>query len=148
MADLCKSFRESFCESLVVPAQLESLDQIAQYVRQVGKQANLDIKKINRLRLAVDEIVTNIILYGYSDANTEKVLELTSHSDPKGLALSIEDMGIPFDPTQHQIPDNLDQPLEEREIGGLGIYLARTNVDQMFYERLGDRNRNTFVMYY
>ena len=140
-------------DSLTVPATLDSLSVIANYIKQVGIWANLSPKKVAKLRLAVDEIATNIIDYGYSLSQNKNVIELYAKLEASQLILWIEDTGIAYDPYQKEIPQNLDQPLEEREIGGLGIYLARLNVDQLIYERIPvknclnlEKNRNTFIV--
>ncbi|MEB3282466.1 MAG: anti-sigma regulatory factor [Lyngbya sp.] len=132
-------------EPLVVPGTLEYLDKIAQYVLCASKRANLG-KKASKLRLAVDEIATNIILHGYQNGNQEGTIKIRANIDEHTLTIYLEDTGTPFDPTAHQHPENLDKPLEERALGGLGIYLARENVDEFLYQRIHHTNRNIFVM--
>ena len=58
----------------------------------------------------------------------------------------LEDSAEEYDPTTRDVPDSLDLPLEERPIGGLGIFLTIRNVDSFRYERCDNRNRYTFVM--
>ncbi|MEH2118420.1 ATP-binding protein [Nostoc sp.] len=135
--------------SLTVPATLDSLSAIAEYVITATAAAGLEKKAAYRCRLAVDEIATNIIIYGYPQAGYEGVLYLQADIDKQALTISIEDTGVAYNPTQIQLPeeDELKLPLEERAIGGLGIYLALHEVDKFFYERVGEKNRNIFVMY-
>ena len=135
--------------SLTVPATLDSLSAIAEYVITATAAAELDKKATYHCRLAVDEIATNIIMYGYPQAGYEGVLYLQADIDKQALTISIEDTGVAYNPTQTQLPeeDELKLPLEERAIGGLGIYLALYEVDKFFYERVGEKNRNIFVMY-
>ena len=135
--------------SLTVPATLDSLSAITEYVITATAAAGLDKKAAYRCRLAVDEIATNIIMYGYPQAGYEGVLYLQADIDKQALTISIEDTGIAYNPTQTQLSeeDELKLPLEERPIGGLGIYLALHEVDKFFYERIGEKNRNIFVMY-
>ncbi|MBN3944723.1 MAG: ATP-binding protein [Nostoc sp.] len=135
--------------SLTVPATLDSLSAITEYVITATTAAGLDKKAAYRCRLAVDEIATNIIMYGYPQAGYEGVLYLQADIDKQALTISIEDTGIAYNPTQTQLSeeDELKLPLEERPIGGLGIYLALHEVDKFFYERIGEKNRNIFVMY-
>ena len=141
-----------YYDSLTVPATLDSLSTIANYVKQVGIWANLSHKKVAKLRLAVDEIATNIIEYGYKNLS-DNVINFSAKLDKNQLILWIEDTGIPFNPNQQEIPEDLDKPLEEREIGGLGVYLAKINVDQLIYERINIKNsslpeinRNTLIV--
>jgi serine/threonine-protein kinase RsbW len=131
--------------SVTVPARLDSLGAIAEYVLAAAASAGLDRRASYRLRLAVDEIVTNIIVHGYGDAELSGMLELHADFDEKALTVSIEDAGVAYDPRQTPTPDT-SLPLEERPIGGLGVYLALKSVDEFFYERVGDRNRSTFKM--
>jgi anti-sigma regulatory factor (Ser/Thr protein kinase) len=131
---------------LTVPGTPDSLKSIAEYVMAASAAAGLDKKASYYLRLAVDEIATNIITHGYAEMDNKGVLDLQAEIDEKTATIIIEDTGIPYDPRQAPIPDSLNQPLEKRKIGGLGVYLALRNVDKFLYERVGNRNRNIFVM--
>ncbi len=133
-------------EPLTVPGNLDSLEAIAQYVMAAAAAAGLDKKASYKLRLAVDEIATNIIVYGYEEAGREGVVDLWADIGPQVLTISIEDTGISYDPTQKTAPEDLDKPLEERSIGGLGLYLAIKSVDKFCYERVGERNRNILTV--
>jgi anti-sigma regulatory factor (Ser/Thr protein kinase) len=93
----------------------------------------------------VDEIATNIINYGYKGA-PGSTLELRSEIDESTLTITIEDSAPAYDPQQRDTPETLDLPMEERPIGGLGVFLAITGVDQFRYERVGDKNRTIFIM--
>ncbi len=133
-------------KALTVPATLESLGTIAEYVMAAAASAGLDRRASYRLRLAVDEITTNIIVYGHANAGLQGVLELRADMDDKTLMISIEDSGVAYDPRQAPVPDT-DLPLEQRPIGGLGIYLAIRSVDEFLYEHVGDRNRTILKMH-
>jgi len=129
-----------------VPATLDSLGTIADYVMAAAASAGLDRRASYRLRLAVDEIATNIIVHGYANAGHQGVLELRADIDDRTLTIAIDDTGVTYDPRQAPIPD-INLPLDQRPIGGLGVYLAMRNVDEFVYEHLGDRNRTIFKMY-
>lgn len=135
-------------ESLKVSGKLESLSAIAQYVIAAAKKAELDKNASYKLRLAVDEIATNIITHGYEEAGREGYVEVAAKIDDRKLTICIEDTGIEYNPTQIEAVESemLNKPLEERPIGGLGVYLAIDGVDKFLYEREGDRNRNIFVV--
>jgi len=135
-------------KSLTVPGTLDSLEAIADYVMDNAVEAGLNKKASYKLRLAVDEIVTNIILYGYEEANLQGVLHLHATIDSQTLTILVEDTGQSFDPSE-KLPEELEkieQSIEKRPIGGLGIYLAFQGVDNFKYKRVGDRNRNIFVV--
>lgn len=134
-------------DPLSVPGTLESLAAIRKYVRAAAIAAGLDKKTAYRLGLAVDEVATNIITHGYAEAGLEGTLDLRAEIDETALTISIEDTGVSYDPQQSWVnPDELDLPLGQRTIGGLGVYLAMRNVDKFFYEPMGDKNRHTFVV--
>ena len=132
-------------ETLIVPATLDSLGSIGKYVVEAASVAGLEKKAAYHLRLAVDEIATNAIIHGHGAR--EGVLRVRADSNQKSLTVTLEDAGEPYDPRQAPPPDNLDASLEDREIGGLGLYLAMTGVDEFLYERVGDWNRNIFIMH-
>jgi serine/threonine-protein kinase RsbW len=131
---------------LTVAAALESLPAVSEFVRQAATEAGLDERAAYRLRLAVIELVTNTISYGNLDSHPDGVIELEAETGDRSLTLTIEDAGVPYDPSQSPAPADLDRPAEERQIGGLGIYLALLSVDEFRYERVGDRNRSVLVM--
>lgn len=135
-------------EDLTVAGTLDSLGAIAKYVMAAAAEAGLDKKASYNLRLAVDEIATNIILYGYQQAGKEGVILCHADIDKQSLTLYLEDTGSAFDPLQKlsEEEERVTQRLEDRPIGGLGVFLAIQGVDKFLYERLGDRNRNIFVV--
>jgi len=135
-------------ETLSVSGTLDSLKAIADYVVEAAKSAGLDKKSTYRLRLAVDEVATNIITHGYEEANLSGKLDLFANINDSALTLSVEDTGARYDPYKELTveEEDLHKPLEERSMGGLGVYLAIQGVDKYFYERVGERNRNIFVV--
>ena len=91
------------------------------------------------LRLSCEEIIVNIISYAYPvDTNGYIWLEVTANQDE--LCIEIHDGGVPFNPIEKQEPD-LTQELEEREIGGLGIYLVLRMMDKVEYKREKGENK-------
>jgi sigma-B regulation protein RsbU (phosphoserine phosphatase) len=133
-------------EPATFPATLDSLAAIRRWVGAAASEAGLDAGASHRLKLAVDEVATNVILHGYQEAGLEGDLDVSAKVEGDALEVRLEDAAIPFDPTTAAPPADLDLPAEERSIGGLGVYLARREVDRLEYERVGGRNRNTFVM--
>jgi anti-sigma regulatory factor (Ser/Thr protein kinase) len=91
--------------------------------------------------LAIEEIVTNCVKYGYTDSK-EHLIEVTLRFSAGALVITLIDDGQPFDPLAAPEPD-LDMAVEERPIGGLGIYLLRQMSDRMEYRRDADKNRLT-----
>jgi anti-sigma regulatory factor (Ser/Thr protein kinase) len=101
---------------------------------------------VYQLRLSVIELVTNTITHGYREANLSGTVELRAEMNDQFLTLTLEDSAIPYDPSQAPPPDDLSLPAEERQVGGLGVFLALRGLDAFRYERVGDRNRSVLVM--
>ena len=135
--------------NLTVPGTMDSLSTIAEYVKQVATIAELNRKATYKLRLAVDEIATNIITHGYAEAGLTGEIYLHTNIDNSRLTLAIEDTGVIYNPHEKAAlkQEYLSQTLETREVGGLGVHLVLESVDEFRYERSGDRNRNIFIMH-
>jgi serine/threonine-protein kinase RsbW len=133
-------------EHLTVDGTLDSLSDIAKYVMAAASAADLDKKTSYRLRLAVDEIATNIIVHGYEEAGRKGLVVCQATLTDDCLTITLEDTGEFYDPTKQAIPDDMDLPMEQRQIGGLGVYLTIQGVDKFTYERANNKNRNIFVV--
>jgi serine/threonine-protein kinase RsbW len=134
-------------KSLTVPGSLDSLDAVARYVDDIAKAAQLDRQAAYRLRLAVDELATNIIVHGYQQSHTTGDLDFAATLDHGRVVLTVEDRAPAFDPRGRPVPAGMDLPLAERPIGGLGLYLVEQSMDETQYERVDDVNRNTLVLH-
>jgi len=135
-------------ESKTFPATVESLTHIREYLTELSAAAGLDKKQIYNLCLAVDEVVTNIFLYGYGESGQKGVVDVYAEMDENQIKITVEDDAPPYDPTQQKLPDeeDLKKPLEDRPIGGLGLFLTISNVDEFKYEYVNRRNRNIFIV--
>ena len=133
-------------QPIELPGKLESLEPIRDYIKAAASEAGLDKKRTYRLILAVDEIATNSILHGYGEAEMDGDLDLWAEIIDSSLTVIIEDTAPPYEPPKKLDSEELDSPLEERQLGGLGVFLAIHNVDEFRYEHLEQRNRHTFIM--
>jgi anti-sigma regulatory factor (Ser/Thr protein kinase) len=130
------------------PGTVDSLDSLREYVGELAERAGLAKKQVYSLKLAIDEIATNIILYGYEAAGIKAAYSLTSEITEHELILTLEDEAAEFNPLNREMPteEDLLQELDGREIGGLGIFLTINGVDEFTHEYRDGRNRNRFVM--
>lgn len=134
-------------EILTVPAQLTSLELISQYVMTVSQMAGISRKRAYKLRLAVDELVTNIIIYGCANSSAEATVEISAKIEPEILKITVIDTGIPYDPRESVFDESiLTKPIEERPIGGLGIFLSLQNVDEFLYQVDERKNISSFIV--
>jgi serine/threonine-protein kinase RsbW len=132
-------------DKLTVTGTLDSLKSIRDFVVQAAEKAGLDPRATYRLNLAVDEIATNIVLHGYQEANLDGFVVVSAIEEKGRLSIRLEDTGQAYNPPGIINPDDLNQPLDQRAEGGLGVYLAEQNVDRFTYERIGERNIHTFT---
>lgn len=128
---------------ITLPARLEYLEEMLNFIRASAQECRFDEKKISEIHLAAEEALVNVINYAYPGSAGD--LQLTcSVRNGATLEIEIRDQGIAFDPLSLPTP-NIDAPLEERRIGGLGIYLIRKIMDEVRYAREGDSNILTMV---
>jgi anti-sigma regulatory factor (Ser/Thr protein kinase) len=133
-------------QPLRLAATLDALEPIRAFVEEAAALAGLDRKRSYRLMLAVDEIATNVITHGYQEAGLTGDVVIYRELDEAALTITLEDDAIPFDPYSLATPDDLDAPIEERGIGGLGVFLSLHGVDTFLYRRAAEKNHNVFVM--
>ncbi len=100
-------------------------------------------ESVCQCELALEEILVNIIHYAYPDGNPGD-LELRLGYKDNQLTFETRDSGVEFDSCKASTPDT-SIPVEERQIGGLGIHLVRNIVDNMSYRRENDRNILTMM---
>lgn len=119
-------------------SKLSELDTLCQQVERFGQSIGLSAKCIFEANLALDELFTNIISYGYAD-NKEHTIDISISLQNNTLVFNIEDDGMPFNPTQAESPD-LECTIEDCKIGGLGIHLAKNLMDEVCYQRCEEKN--------
>ena len=117
---------------------LAELSTLCEKLEGVGEALGLSRRSLFEVNLALDELFTNIISYGFAD-QSEHIIHVRISSDNHLLTVEIEDDGIAFNPVERQEP-NLPCELEECKVGGLGIHLVKNLVDEVAYRRWGDRN--------
>ncbi len=115
---------------LFVAAQVENLAEIRRFVREEAAALGAGEEALCDLELAVDEAACNVICHGYE--GREGMIQVRVERDGDRLAVRVRDEAPLFDPTCHPLP-NVALPLEERPLGGLGIFLIRQAVDELVY---------------
>ena len=124
--------------SAVFRNQRSEIRRLGELAEQFGAGERLSEEDVMTINLVLDEMVANIIENAYDD-DGEHEIHVSLARDGDTLTIRIEDDGRPFDPVQAPPPD-LDLPLEERPVGGLGIHIVRSVMDGVDYQRQHGRN--------
>ena len=123
---------------LVIHNKIDQIPKLAAFMDAIASEARLDRSLAMNLHLALEEVVSNVILYAYP-AGTDGVVDIEAYIEMDRLEFIVTDSGVPFDPTAVPAPD-LSGDLRKRSVGGLGIYLVRSIMDQVTYARKDGKN--------
>lgn len=128
--------------SITITNNLSEIKQVYTQFEKFGELYHLKPDIIFSVNLAFDELLTNIISYGYND-DKEHLIHIHISLKNDELSAIIEDDGKAFNPLESPEPDTTTS-LEERKIGGLGIHLTRHFIDELSYKRENDKNIVSF----
>ena len=129
--------------SLKIENSPSQLEQVSAAVEEIGQEESWPPDLTFRVNLALEEVGLNIINYAHDDGLHE--IEFTVTSEPDTVTIEVLDDGRPFDPLTDAPPPDLTTSLEDRRLGGLGLHLVRSMMDELRYERERGRNRLTLV---
>ena len=122
---------------------LSELKTLSKKLIAFGRNIGLPELSVSEINICLDELFTNIVLYGFNDDLEHKV-KFTMKVDDNILIATIEDDGVPFNPLKKKAVD-LPANVDSAEIGGLGIHITRELVDKISYERKRGINRLTIA---
>lgn len=125
-------------ESIVLRNDLGLVKELNGFVKSVTGRLGIGKDEAARIRLAVEEVVVNVIEYAYPEGHDGEV-QVDARPDGRSLVFTVTDSGRPFDPTKVPAPDT-GQPAELRTPGGLGIFIARELMDSIEYARRDGKN--------
>lgn len=128
--------------TLETPADTRHLQQIADFVESALNALGIRGKYRGHICVAVDEAVTNVILYAYPNAKGKLGLTIERRDDR--ILVEITDAGLAFNPLLIPAPD-ITAGIDERPIGGLGVHLVRKMMDETHYRRIGNHNHLVLV---
>ncbi len=128
--------------NLTIRSEIEDIEAALNWLRESAKPYRLTTLQLQNLELTIEEIVTNIIKYGYKEITSVFPIDLFFFVEDSKAVLRIEDSGDEFDPTTAPLPDPVDD-LDEAQIGGLGVFLIRKLLDGVEYKRIHGKNSLT-----
>ena len=119
-------------QKLTLHNDISEVPLLGEFVEQVAEQLGYNASDTMNLNLAIEEAVVNVMNYAYPEGTTGEILLEATTTDTQ-LVFTIKDSGTPFDPTKADDPDTT-LSVEERPIGGLGIFLVRQLMDSVSYQ--------------
>ena len=127
-----------------IPADDQALETARAFALQHAETIQLPPAAVFKLELALEEILVNVVHYAYPEG-TIGTVDIGCRADASGISICICDSGRAFNPLEKETPD-LNLGIEDRQIGGLGIFLTREMVDDIQYRRENDRNVISFFV--
>ena len=129
------------------PAILEDLDNMIGFIIDSSRDQGLDDSKLSKIKLASEEILVNIINYAYPDSKGDISINCEPlQGERKGISIEIRDSGVEFNILEKTDPDTT-LPMEDRPIGGLGVFLVKQAMDEVEYLREKSQNVVKMVKY-
>ena len=124
---------------ITVDAAVENIEEVTNFVDQELESLACPYSKQVQIDVAIDEIFSNIAQYAYGQEMGTVTVRLDAEVDPPAVTITFIDSGVPYNPLERADPDTT-LPLEEREVGGLGIFLVKKTMDEMHYEYRDGQN--------
>lgn len=131
-------------KKITVQATIDNLPKVQQFIEQELEEQECSMKSQMQITIAVEEIYVNIAHYAYTPDTGEVAISCDIQKTPPEVRISFEDTGIPFNPL---LVEEADTTLsaEERQVGGLGIFMVRKYMDEVLYEYKDGKNILTLV---
>ena len=126
-------------EQLKVPAHIDYLGDLRDFVIKIGRKNGFSDKDINAFKLSVDEASTNIIRHAYRETDDQGLITIRAVVKKNSLTLSLIDQGTYFDPKRVKNPD-LNRYVDIGKKGGLGIFIMRKLMDEIDYRKTEEGN--------
>ena len=128
---------------IVVDAVRENVLKVTSFVEGEAERLSCPFNCMAKINVAIDELFCNIASYAYPNSKGQASIQVES-DEPNSIRITFEDYGIPYDPLKKPDPD-VTLSAEERQIGGLGIYIVKKTMDSMNYEYKNGKNVLTIV---
>ena len=119
-------------KKLVLTAEVDRMDDVLDFINAELEEHDVPMKTIMQIDIAVEELFVNIAHYAYNPEVGEAVVTVEVEEDPPCAVIRFVDRGKPYDPLSREDPD-VTLGVEEREIGGLGIYMVKKSMDEVSY---------------
>ena len=130
---------------IVLQNNFQSLDALRLFLKkEIEGKHNMPKKVVADLDLALGELVTNIVQYGFSEQEEESLIQIDYKIENKKIVFTIVSSGKAYNPLEHEIPKK-DASIKDKAVGSMEILTAKNILDDISYKRDGDKNTLTLV---
>lgn len=126
-------------KELTIAATVENIGVVTDFVNQQLEELACPMKAQMQINIAIDELFSNIAHYSYNPEIGQATVRVEVMENPLAVYITFIDNGVPYDPLSKEDPD-LTLSAEERQIGGLGIYMVKKSMDEITYEYKDGQN--------
>ena len=126
-------------KELTIAATVENIETVTDFVNEQLEALDCPMKAQMQIDIAIDELFGNIAHYAYNPEIGKATVRVEVIEDPLAVTITFIDNGVPYDPLAKADPD-ITLSAEEREIGGLGIYMVKKSMDDITYEYKDGQN--------
>ena len=124
---------------VTLEAAEENLDEVLRFVEDALENTGCSLEDQRQIAIAVEEVFINLVSDAYKPCRGDTTLRLDVSQDPAEVTITFIDHGVPFDPLAKEDPD-INLPAKQRKVGGLGIFVVKNLMDDVFYEYRNGQN--------
>lgn len=126
-------------EEITVTAEIPNVEPVTEFVDAILERVECPMKSVMQINIAIDELFSNIAKYAYGEEKGEATVRVSVLTNPARVSISFIDSGTPYNPLENDDPD-VTLSAEQREIGGLGLYVVKKSMDKVYYKYENGKN--------
>ena len=126
-------------KELTIAATVENIETVTDFVNEQLEALDCPMRAQMQIDIAIDELFGNIVHYAYKPGIGQATVQVDVEEEPLSVVITFIDNGVPYDPLAKADPDTT-LSVEERDIGGLGIYMVKKSMDEIAYEYKDGQN--------
>ena len=140
---LALRYKGSEVQKITLPAVVDSIEKVTEFVNDRLQKSNIPQKIQTQIDVVIDELMSNVTKFAYRDGKNGDI-SVEMEVNEEEIAMTFRDSGVPFNPLEQADPD-VKAPLEQRKIGGLGLFLVRKTMDKLNYVYENGQNVLTVI---
>lgn len=137
-------------KQIIVPSKIEQVAVVTSFIDEYLEECSCPIKVSLQIDIAIDEIFSNIVYYAYDDTDKDSnriTVSIEKLDNPEGVVISFIDNGKKYNPLEKEDPDTT-LSADDRQIGGLGIFIVKKSMDEVSYKYEDNSNIFTITKYF